>query len=159
MKILAEEGESVFKTLIFDGAIETNGIGSGAFADFTALETVTFNGLLAENAVASGSFTGSGKLGGTANDPIQYIGTKDAPFVSYTVTGIENWAVNPFAKDAFYNEETQRVIWWSIADETLAKRLAMLSTRHTALKTTWNMISTGSTARSSTCTSGLTFSM
>ena len=120
VKILAEEGESVFKTLIFgDGAIETNGIGSGAFEGFTALETVTFNGLLAENAVASRSFTGSGKLGGTANDPIRYIGTKDAPFVSYTVTGIENWAVNPFAKNAFSQEDGQRVIWWSIADETL----------------------------------------
>ena len=132
VKILKEDENetSVFKTLVFgtvdstDDTIETNGIGSGAFANFTALEQVVFNGLLSENAVASGSFTNSGKEGDAGNDQIRYIGTKDAPFVKYTVTEIENWAVNPFAKDAFYNEETQRVIWWSIADETLKKEIS-----------------------------------
>ena len=112
---------SVFKTLIFDGAIETNGIGSGAFAGFDKLETVTFGGLLSELAVASGAFEESGKLADNV------IGSKTNPFVKYTVTGIENWAVNPFACDAFTaptqsqadGNAIQRVIWWQIDDTKL----------------------------------------
>ena len=111
---------SVFTTLTFDGEIGTNGIGSGAFANFTALTSVTFNGLLAELAVASGSFTGSGKV------TSDYIGTKDAPFVKYTVSNIDNWAVNPFATDAFGEDNTldERIIWWSIADENLKEEIS-----------------------------------
>lgn len=112
---------SVFKTLIFDEAIETNGIGSGAFADFDKLETVTFGGLLSELAVASGAFENSGKV---AND---VIGSKAKPFVKYTVTDIENWAVNPFASDAFTAATASqaegnaigRIIWWQIDDTKL----------------------------------------
>jgi hypothetical protein len=129
VKILVEgDGQtSVFTTLIFDGEIGTNGIGSGAFANFDQLTSVTFNGLLAELAVASAAFENSGKVGGADGDEIRYIGTKAAPFVSYTVETIDNWAVNPFASDAFTAATTsqddgnaiQRVIWWSIANPTL----------------------------------------
>lgn len=114
---------SVFTTLTFDGEIGTNGIGSGAFADFTAMTSVTFKGLLAELAVANGSFTGSGK---TNNN---YIGTKNAPFVKYTVSNIDNWAVNPFDPEAFGNAQDfnvldTRIIWWSITDEKLKEEIS-----------------------------------
>lgn len=120
---LGQDYTSVFKTLIFDGAIETNGIGSGAFAGFDKLETVIFNGLLSELAVASAAFENSGK----AAERTGVIGSKNAPFVKYTVTGIQNWAVNPFACDAFTaatqsqadGNAIQRVIWWQIDDPTL----------------------------------------
>lgn len=115
--------QSVFTTLTFDGEIGTNGIGSGAFADFTAMTSVTFKGLLAELAVANGSFTGSGK---TNNN---YIGTKNAPFVKYTVSNIDNWAVNPFDPQAFGNAQDfnvldTRIIWWSITDEKLKEEIS-----------------------------------
>lgn len=114
---------SVFTTLTFDGEIGTNGIGSGAFADFTEMTSVTFKGLLAELAVANGSFTGSGK---TNNN---YIGTKNAPFVKYTVSNIDNWAVNPFGSEAFgnandFNVLDTRIIWWSITDEKLKEEIS-----------------------------------
>lgn len=126
LEIQGDAPASVFKTLEFgqNATIETNGIGSGAFADFDKLETVTFNGLLSELAVASTAFNGSGKV---ANARTGEIGSKAAPFVKYTVTGIQNWAVNPFACDAFTGVmQTQeagnavdRVIWWQIDDPTL----------------------------------------
>lgn len=125
VRILAENGASQFKTLIFDGEIGTNGIGSNAFAEFDKLETVTFNGLLAELAVAPMSFMGSGKLGGAAGDAVRYIGTKDAPFVIYDVEEIENWAVNPFASNAFAEAGQEedpgapRIIWWEVKNTTL----------------------------------------
>ena len=127
VRILAEDVDfgSQFKTLIFDGEIGTNGIGNGAFASFDQLETVTFNGLLAELAVASLAFDGSGKLGGAEADPVRYIGTKDKPFVTYNVKEIENWAVNPFASDAFaeagQDEDpgAPRIIWWEVKNATL----------------------------------------
>ena len=125
LEIQGDAPASVFKTLEFgqNATIETNGIGSGAFAGFDKLETVTFNGLLSELAVASTAFNGSGKA--AANTGV--IGSKNAPFVKYTVTGIQNWAVNPFACDAFTEvKETQeagndvpRVIWWQIDDTKL----------------------------------------
>lgn len=122
VKILEESGRtSVFTELVFgeNATIETNGIGSGAFAGFTALTSVTFNGLLSENAVATGAFTGSGKVGDD-----NYIGSKDEPFVIYNVENIANWAVNPFASDAFDSSaDAERIIWWSIKDENLSKRI------------------------------------
>lgn len=122
----ADAPASVFQTLIFDGAIETNGIGSGAFAGFDKLETVTFGGLLSELAVASGAFEESGKVTNGL------IGSKGKEFVKYTVTDIANWAVNPFATDAFADaadvEEgedagTPRIIWWSIENEKLRNEI------------------------------------
>lgn len=113
---------SVFTTLTFDGEIGTNGIGSGAFAGFTAMTSVTFKGLLAELAVANGSFDGSGKINNN------FIGTKNAPFVKYTVSNIENWAVNPFSPTAFGTEDdnvlAERIIWWSITDEKLKEEIS-----------------------------------
>lgn len=114
---------SVFTTLTFNGKIGTNGIGSGAFVNFTEMTSVTFNGLLAELAVADYSFTGSGK---TNNN---LIGTKNAPFVKYTVSNIDNWAVNPFDPEAFgsehdFNALDTRIIWWSITDEKLKEEIS-----------------------------------
>ena len=114
---------SVFTTLTFNGKIGTNGIGSGAFENFTEMTSVTFNGLLAELAVADHSFTGSGKINNNL------IGTKNAPFVKYTVSNIDNWAVNPFDPEAFGSEQDfnaldTRIIWWSITDEKLKEEIS-----------------------------------
>lgn len=119
--------QSVFTTLTFDGEIGTNGIGSGAFANFTEMTSVTFKGLLAELAVADYSFTGSGKETTTNNN--NYIGTKNAPFVKYTVSNIDNWAVNPFGREAFGDRNDNdalatRIIWWSITDEKLKEEIS-----------------------------------
>ena len=124
---LGERETSYFKTLIFGVKceIETNGIGSGAFAGFDELTSVTFNGLLSELAVASGAFEGSGKV------TEGFIGSKQVAFVKYTKTGIQNWAVNPFASDAFTaatasqeaGNAIERIIWWQVDDPTLKKEI------------------------------------
>ena len=123
-KTPATEGTTTYNNLLseltFNGAILTNGIGTGAFINFVNLAKVTFNGLMSKEAVASGSFTGSGLVNEDGN-----IGTsKDDPFILYTPSLTGNDASeNPFATDAFAPREVNRIIYWDVTDQTLYKNI------------------------------------
>ena len=83
-------------TVVFEGAIETGGVGATAFNGVTALVNLTFNGPLAEEAVAGGAFQTSGIVSGTSAAP---------KTVTYNAAAadIYDLTVSPFAQEAFYD--------------------------------------------------------
>lgn len=126
---MIEDNEAVegyhnkLKVLTFAGKIKTDGIGEGAFCNFQQLETLSFAGLLSKEAVAAGSFTGTGKVN-TTGEFKGFIGTKTVPFVTYTADLTANDASeNPFATNAFGDQRDDRIIYWSVSDEDLAKAI------------------------------------
>jgi len=117
--ILDGGADAILSELTFGGAVKTNGIGTGAFANFTKLAKLSFAGLLSKEAVASGAFTGTGLVAGSEN--ARAIGSKDKPFVEYTADLTDNDASeNPFATDAFGTANDARIIYWSVTNTTLA---------------------------------------
>ncbi len=117
--ILDGGADAILSELTFGGAIKTNGIGTGAFANFTKLAKLAFAGLLSKEAVASGAFTGTGLVAGSEN--ARTIGSKEKPFVEYTADLTDNDASeNPFATNAFGNANDARIIYWSVTNTTLA---------------------------------------
>lgn len=122
--ILAGGEDAALSTLTFAGAIKTDGIGRGAFANFPNLATLSFAGLLSKEAVASGAFTESGKVGadgniGRATAEGEAAGT--GAFVKYTADLTDNDASeNPFASDAFGAADDDRIIYWYVANATLS---------------------------------------
>ena len=96
--------------------IETGGIATGAFAGETAITTVTFWSLLKEAAVASGAFYAVGSPAVSSITDLYY-----------KKTGITDYYVNPFAKDAFdctgtADASTPRTIKFNVSDGNLAKQ-------------------------------------
>jgi hypothetical protein len=87
--------------LTFWGAIgKDGGIATGAFDNLTALKELNFNGKLGEEAVASGAFAFPIKNQNDADALVKKDGSTGYK-LNYNYTGTIDYAVNPFAKNAF----------------------------------------------------------
>ena len=101
--------------LTFHGAIANGGVGTAAFDNLTGLKVLNFKGKLAEEAVAAGAFG-------------MPVGSTPAGYqLNYTYAGTIDYAVNPFAKNAFNLTSvcaSPRYIILTVVNEDLKARFA-----------------------------------